>query len=42
MHEKDIGRLVVVDRNKKNHIQGIISKHDILRAEEIAGQRPID
>ncbi len=42
MHEKDIGRLVVVDRDDPYHILGIISKHDILKAEQIADQRPVE
>lgn len=42
MYEKDIGRLVVVDRKNPKHILGIISKHDILQAEQIADQRPVE
>ncbi len=42
MYEKDIGRLPVVDRDNPKRILGIISKHDILQAHEIAAQRPAE
>ena len=42
MYEKDIGRLLVVDRDDPKRILGIISKHDILRAHEIAAERPAE
>ena len=42
MHEKGIGRLPVVDRNNPKRLLGIISKHDIIRAHEIAAERPAE
>jgi CIC family chloride channel protein len=42
MYKKDIGRLPVVDKDNPKRIIGIISKHDILRAHEIASQRPTE
>jgi CIC family chloride channel protein len=42
MHERDIGRLPVVDRNDPTRILGIISRHDIIRAHEIGAQRPAE
>jgi CIC family chloride channel protein len=42
MYKKDIGRLPVVDKDNPKRIIGIISKHDILRAHEIASQRPAE
>jgi len=39
MVEKDVGRLPVVERSDPSRIIGIISKHDILRAFEIAAER---
>lgn len=42
MHKKNVGRLPVVDKNNPKRIIGIISKHDILRAHEIASQRPAE
>ncbi|WP_455277842.1 chloride channel protein [[Eubacterium] cellulosolvens] len=42
MYLKDIGRLPVVDRDDPKRIVGIISKHDILSAHEIASQRPAE
>ena len=39
MVEKDVGRLPVVERGDPSRIIGIISKHDILRAFEIAAER---
>jgi CIC family chloride channel protein len=42
MHAKDIGRLPVVDRNDPTRILGIISKHDLIRAHEIAAERPAE
>ena len=42
MHKKDVGRLPVVDKDNPKRILGIISKHDILRAHEIASKRPAE
>jgi len=42
MHEKNIGRLPVVDRNNPRRLLGIISKRDIIRAHEIAAKRPAE
>jgi CIC family chloride channel protein len=42
MHSKDIGRLIVVDRKNPTRILGIICRHDILRAHEIAAERPAE
>jgi CBS domain-containing protein len=40
MHAKHVGRLPVVDRNNPTGIVGIITRHDIIRAHEIAAERP--
>jgi len=42
MYIKDVGRLPVVDRNDPTKIVGIISKHDILKAFELAARREIE
>ncbi len=42
MYDKDIGRLLVVDKSDPRRILGIISKHDILRAHEITAERPAE
>lgn len=42
MHERNIGRLLVVERNNPKRILGIISKHEILHAHEIASERPAE
>ncbi len=39
MYENRVGRLPVVDRSDPSKIVGIISKHDILKAFEIAAER---
>ena len=39
MYVKDVGRLPVVDRRDPTKILGIISKHDILKAFELAERR---
>ena len=39
MYENRVGRLPVVDRSDPSKIIGIISKHDILKAFEMAAQR---
>jgi CIC family chloride channel protein len=42
MTAKNVGRLLVVDRNNPDQLIGIISKHDILRAHEIGERRPVE
>jgi len=42
MYENNVGRLPVVDRKDPKRLLGIISKHDILRAHEIAAKRPAE
>ncbi|MHA1582900.1 MAG: chloride channel protein [Candidatus Baldrarchaeia archaeon] len=42
MYENNVGRLPVVDRKDPKRLLGIISKHDILRAYEIAAKRPAE
>lgn len=42
MYEHDIGRLLVVDRENPKRLLGIVSKKDLLRAHEIASERPAD
>ena len=42
MYVKDIGRLPVVDRSDPTKIIGIISKHDILKAFELAARKAIE
>ena len=39
MYENRVGRLPVVDRSDPSKIVGMISKHDILKAFEIAAER---
>jgi chloride channel protein, CIC family len=42
MHTRRVGRLPVVDRNNPTRILGIISRHDLVRAHEIAAERPAE
>ena len=42
MYVKNVGRLPVVDRSDPTKIIGIISKHDILKAFELAARREIE
>jgi CIC family chloride channel protein len=42
MHEHGVGRLPVVDRDNPKHMVGIISRTDLVRAEEMAAQRATD
>jgi CIC family chloride channel protein len=42
MHTRHVGRLPVVDRNNPTRILGIISRHDLVRAHEIAAGRPAE
>jgi CIC family chloride channel protein len=42
MHTGHVGRLPVVDRNNPTRILGIISRHDLIRAHEIAAERPAE
>ncbi|MGB9023057.1 MAG: chloride channel protein, partial [Candidatus Bathyarchaeia archaeon] len=40
MHAGHVGRLPVVDRNNPTRILGIVTRHDLVRAHEIAAERP--
>lgn len=41
MYENKVGRLPVVDRSDPFKIVGIVSKHDILKAFEMAAERSV-